>query len=75
MIGSKRTLSHFLDTRTRSSSLINNPRILDFAKLKPSMMSLSLYQVVTLRLHQECEIVDPRPHIHRRVIGYPDSGT
>ena len=38
-------------------------------------MSLSLYQVVTLRLHQECEIVDPRPHIHRRVIGYPDSGT
>ena len=75
MIGSKRTLSHFLDTHTRSSSFIHNPRILDFANLKPSMMSLSLYQVVTLRLHQECEIVDPRPHIHRRVIGYPDSGT
>ena len=27
--------------------------------------------MVTLRIHQECEVRDPTPHIHRKVIRYP----
>lgn len=35
------------------------------------MTVFSISQAVTLRLHQECDVRDPNPHIHRRVIEYP----